>query len=151
MANIILSIFQKIFKKKVGFSDHTETNLAAILSVLQGSEYIEKHITLNRNSTGPDHSSSMDPKQFKNYIKDLRNIKIVLGKKIKRPSISELKNIKIVRKSIVASQSINKGDLFSNKNICCKRPGNGISPVKWDLVFGKKARKSFKKNELINI
>lgn len=146
-----ISVLKKIFKTKVGFSDHTETNLAAILSVLQGSEYIEKHITLNRNSIGPDHSSSMDPKQFKNYIKDLRNIKIVLGKKIKRPSISELKNIKIVRKSIVASQSINKGDIFSNKNICCKRPGNGISPLKWDLVFGKKARKSFKKNELINI
>jgi|TARA_B110000114_G_scaffold172007_1_gene198317 N,N'-diacetyllegionaminate synthase len=149
-ANIYsVSLLKKIFKVKVGFSDHTETNLASILSVLQGSDYIEKHITLNRNSYGPDHSSSMEPKQFKNYVDDLRNIKIVLGKKIKKPTSSELKNLKIVRKSIFALRNIKKGELFSSTNLCCKRPGYGTSPLKWDLFIGKKAKKSYKKDDFI--
>jgi sialic acid synthase SpsE len=151
-ANIFsVSVLKKIFRVKVGYSDHTETNLAAILSIMQGSEYIEKHITLNRKLIGPDHSSSMDPKQFRNYVNDLRNIKVVLGKKFKKPCYSELKNLKIVRKSIVALRNIDKGEMFSLKNICCKRPGSGISPLKWDSVIGKKAKKFFKKDDFIYI
>ena len=98
---------------------------------------------------GPDHKASLEPHEFKAMVAAIRNIELALGSDVKNPSTSELKNIKIVRKSIVAKNKIKKGDIINENNVTVKRPGNGISPMKWDEIMGSKARKDYKEDELI--
>jgi N,N'-diacetyllegionaminate synthase len=114
-----------------------------------GASCIEKHFTLDCNMEGPDHKASLEPRELKAMVSAIRNIELALGKNIKEPSVSELKNIQIVRKSIVAKTKIKKNDILSEKNITVKRPGNGISPMKWDDVLGSKAKKDYDEDELI--
>ena len=136
---------------KIGYSDHSVGIEVSVAAVAMGAEIIEKHFTLDKSMEGPDHKASLDPKELKDMVVAIRNIEKAMGDGIKRPSRSELKNIEIARKSIVAVASIKKGDVFSDINIGVKRPGNGISPMKWEDVIGKKAKRDFLEDELIEI
>ena len=133
----------------VGYSDHTLGIEIPIAAVALGAKIIEKHFTLDKSMNGPDHKASLDPNELRNMVKAIRNIEIGLGSMKKVPSESEIENIAIVRKSIVANDSIKKGDLFAEKNITTMRPGTGISPMKWDEIIGSKALKNYKKGDLI--
>lgn len=134
---------------KVGYSDHTEGIEVSIAAVAMGAIVIEKHFTLDRAMEGPDHASSLEPNELKKMVKAIRNIEKALGDGMKKPGISEGKNILIARKSIVALAPITKGDIFTENNITVKRPGNGISPMKWDELIGTVSQSSYKIDELI--
>ena len=132
-----------------GYSDHTLGIEVDIAAIAMGACCIEKHFTLDRNMEGPDHKASLEPDQLKEMVKAIRNIELALGSGIKRPSKSEFPNIKLVRKSIVAKTKITKGDFLREGNLTVKRPGGGISPMKWDEIIGTKATKDYKEDELI--
>ncbi len=134
---------------KFGYSDHTLGIEVDIAAVAVGASCIEKHFTLNRNMEGPDHKASLEPQEFKAMVTAIRNIELALGSDVKNPSTSEIKNINIVRKSIVAKTKIKKGDTINENNVTVKRPGNGISPMKWDEIMDSKAKKDYKEDELI--
>ncbi len=144
----MLTIKSKL-KIDTGYSDHTLGIELPIAAAALGAKIIEKHFTLNKKFEGPDHSSSIDCNELKFMIKSIRNIEKSMGNGVKSPTKSEIKNIKIVRKSIVAKKNIKKGEKFSNKNLTIKRPGTGISPMKWESFLGKKANKNYKIDELI--
>jgi len=145
-----IQTLKKKFNVRVGYSDHTNGFEASIAAISLGSEIIEKHLTLDKKMSGPDHKASLNPVEFKNMVTRVRNIANALGNGIKKPSKSEKRNIKIVRKSIVAIKNIKKGDLFDIENIDIKRPGNGMSPLLWHKILGKKSKKNYKIDELIN-
>jgi len=136
---------------KVGYSDHTLGIEVPIAAVAMGASIIEKHFTLNKNMEGPDHRASLEPEELKAMVRAIRNIEKALGNGIKKPSPSELKNKPIVRKSIVAAKNIKKGEVFTEENITVKRPGSGISPMHWDEVSGRIAKRDFSADELIEI
>jgi len=140
---------KKAFDVKVGFSDHTPGIEIPIAAVALGAEIIEKHFTLNRNMEGPDHKASLEPDEFAAMVKAIRNVEKSLGNGIKKPSRSEAKNIPIARKSIVAVKPIKKGEIFTEDNIGIKRPGNGISPMRWYEIIGTNANKDYKEDELL--
>ncbi len=146
--NAINTIRNK-FNVSVGYSDHTLGIEISLAAVALGATIIEKHLTLDRNLEGPDHFSSLEPKEFKLLVQGVRNISKAMGSHQKKISKSELKNLLIVRKSIVAKKNIKKGELFSVDNICSKRPGTGISPMEWDKVIGSRSKRNFKVNDLI--
>jgi len=146
-----MNTIKNTFKVKVGYSDHTLGIEIPIAAVALGAEVIEKHFTLDKNMKGPDHKASLEPYELKEMVKCIRNIEKSFGNGIKEPSASEYKNINIVRKSIVANRFIKKGSTFNEKNLSAKRPGNGISPMKWDEIMGKAANKDYEKDELIQI
>ena len=138
-------------KVPVGYSDHTKGIEVPIAAVALGASIIEKHFTLDCSMEGPDHKASMEPEELRTMVRAIRNIEKALGVAEKVISESEKDNMNIVRKSIVASRSIVKGEMFSEDNLTAKRPGNGISPMKWDEVLGKKASRNFEKDEQIII
>lgn len=142
---------KEAFKVKVGYSDHTLEIEVPIAAVALGASVIEKHFTLDKNMEGPDHKASLEPHELKAMIDAIRNIEKSLGDGIKKPSKSELKNKDIARKSIVAKREIKKGEIFTEDNITVKRPGNGISPMRWYEVLGKVALKDYKEDELIEL
>ena len=137
------------FKVRYGYSDHTSGIEVDIAAVAIGATCIEKHFTLDCNMEGPDHKASLEPDALKAMVKAIRNIEIALGDGIKKPSKSELPNIKIVRKSIVAKTSIKKGDILDRNNLSVKRPGDGINPMKWDEVIGTISKKNYNEDDLI--
>ena len=139
----------KTFKVKYGYSDHTSGIEIDIAAVAIGATCIEKHFTLDCNMEGPDHKASLEPDALKAMVKAIRNIEIALGDGTKKPSESELPNIKIVRKSIVAKTSIKKGDTLDKNNLSVKRPGHGINPMKWDEVIGTISKKNYNEDDLI--
>ena len=134
---------------KFGYSDHTLGIEVDIAAVAMGANCIEKHFTLDCNMEGPDHKASLEPNELKAMVAAIRNIELALGSNIKKPSRSEIKNIKIARKSIVAKTKITKDEVLSEKNLTVKRPGEGMSPMKWDSVVGTKATKDYNEDELI--
>lgn len=137
---------------KIGYSDHTLGIEIPIAAVALGATLIEKHFTLDNTMEGPDHRASLEPDELIAMVKGIRNIeKAMSGSGRKTPSLSEAKNKVIARKSIVAAQVIQKNELFTEENLTVKRPGNGISPMKWDSVIGKKAKRDFEEDELIEI
>lgn len=143
---------QKQLNTKIGYSDHTLGIEVPIAAVALGAKLIEKHFTLNRNLRGPDHKASLEPEELKAMVTSIRNIeKAISGSGIKEPSPSEAKNKPIARKSIIASQNIKKGEVFSKKNLTIKRPGTGLSPMLWDEVIGQIAKRDFNKEELIEL
>jgi N,N'-diacetyllegionaminate synthase len=137
------------FNVKYGYSDHTNGIEVPIAAVAMGASVIEKHFTLDKTMEGPDHKASLEPFELVNMVHSIRNIEKALGSGIKQISVSEQKNIKIARKSIVASRDIEEGETFTENNICIKRPGNGISPMRWYEIIGSKAVKSYKEDDLI--
>ena len=146
--NAMLTI-GKTFDIDFGYSDHTLGIETSIAAVALGARCIEKHFTLDKALEGPDHQASLEPHELKNMIRAIRNIELALGSKIKKPSNSELKNLSIVRKSIVAKINIKKGDILNESNLIVKRPGNGLSPMKWDELLGTIAAKDYFKDDLI--
>lgn len=142
---------KSVTNRKVGYSDHTIGIEVPIAAVALGAVVIEKHFTLDKNMEGPDHSSSIEPSELKLMVKSIRNIEEAFGKDIKKATVSEKKNILVTRKSIVAKKTIKRGEIFTENNVTVKRPGTGISPMKWYEVVGKKAKRDFKEDELIEI
>jgi len=132
-----------------GYSDHTLGIEIDIAAVAMGAKCIEKHFTLDCKMEGPDHKASLEPLQLKAMVTAIRNIELALGNGIKKPSKSELSNMLTVRKSIVAKTMIKKGDVLSENNLAVKRPGGGISAMKWDEVIGTKAKKNYKEDDMI--
>lgn len=137
------------FKVNVGYSDHTMGIEIPIAAVALGASVIEKHFTLDRNLPGPDHRASLEPSEFKNMVDAIRNIEASLGNGLKKPGIEELRNRSVARKSIVAAVPVKSGEIFDEKNLTCKRPGNGLSPMLWHQVLGKKATRDYAPNEFI--
>ena len=140
---------QKYFDIPVGYSDHTLGIEVDIAAVAMGATVIEKHFTLDKTLDGPDHKASLNPVELKDMVIAIRNIEKAMGDGKKVVSSSEKANKDIARKSIIAIQNINKGDIFTEENITVKRPGNGISPMKWDEVIGSIAKKNYLFDDLI--
>ncbi len=148
---LAMTTLKKTFGVKVGYSDHTLGVEISIAAVALGAKVIEKHITLDKTMDGPDHKASLEPDELKKLVSSIRNVEKALGSGIKAPSISELKNILLARKSIVAAKDIRRFTPLDGNNMTLKRPGTGISPMKWDMIVGHKAKRDFKRNELIEI
>lgn len=143
---------QKELGIPVGYSDHTLGIEVPIAAVALGATVIEKHFTLDKTLPGPDHKASLEPNELKAMVSAIRNIeKAIGGSGLKEVSKSEEKNKPIARKSIVASTNIKKGDIFTPENLTVKRPGTGISPMQWDEVIGKEAKRDFQEDELIEL
>jgi len=135
---------------KVGYSDHTAGMEVAIAAAALGACVIEKHFTLDRNMAGPDHSSSLEPDELAAMVRAIRNIERAMGSGIKAPSPSERPNLPIVRKSLVAARPISRGKVLTHADIAVKRPGTGISPMRWDEILGQTAMRDFGVDELID-
>ena len=148
---LAMQTINKAFNTRVGYSDHTTGIEISVAAVALGATVIEKHITIDKNMNGPDHKSSLDPREFKEMVMAIRNIEVVLGDGVKRASLSELKNKNIARKSIVAANDIKLGEIFSESNITIKRPGCGVNPMKWYNVIGEVAKRDFKEDEAIEL
>lgn len=147
-----MDALRKEFGVEVGYSDHTKGIEVPIAAVALGATVIEKHFTLDRNMEGPDHKASLEPDELKAMVNAIRNIeKAISGDGTKHVSNSERKNIAIARKSIMAACSIKKGEVFTEDNLTVKRPGNGISPMRWEEVLGTKAVRDFAEDELIEL
>jgi N,N'-diacetyllegionaminate synthase len=144
-----LHTLKEKFQVPVGYSDHTKGIEIAIAAVAMGAMVVEKHFTLDRNMEGPDHKASLEPHELKAMVTAIRNVELAMGNGAKRPVESEIKNIGPARKSIIASRYIKKGDLLTEENLTVKRPGNGISPMRWFEVLGRKAVQDFEADELI--
>lgn len=137
------------FKKQVGYSDHTVGIEVPIAAVALGAEIIEKHFTLDKNMEGPDHKASLEPLELSQMICSIRHIEKSLGDGNKKRTASEQHNIAAARKSIVAKCAISKGDIFTEANLTVKRPGNGISPMRWKELIGTRAERDYLEDELI--
>ena len=133
----------------VGYSDHTRGIEIPIAAVAMGAAVIEKHFTLDREMEGPDHKASLEPQELEELVSSIRNVEMAMGTGEKRPSESERKNINIVRKSIVAKRPIKRGEVLSEENLTVKRPGMGISPMRWYEFLGKEAKRDFVEDEMI--
>ena len=154
MAEVNLRAMQSIqraFRVQVGYSDHTPGIEVATAAVAMGASVIEKHFTMDRNLPGPDHKASLEPEGLIAMVAAIRNIEVALGDGVKRLTQSEARNMPVMRKSMVASQTIKSGEVFSSKNVTVKRPGTGISPMYWDEVIGRTASRDFAEDELIDL
>lgn len=134
-----------------GYSDHTKGTEVSIAATALGASIIEKHFTLDKNMEGPDHKASLEPNELESMIESIRNIEIAMGDGIKKPAASEIKNVEIVRKSIIAKHKIMEGEIFTEENLTVKRPGSGISPMQWFEIIGTKSKRNFEEDELIEI
>ncbi len=148
--NAMLTIKNE-FNVPVGYSDHTMGIEIPIAAVAMGATVIEKHFTLDRNMEGPDHKASLEPKELKAMVNAIRNVESAIGTGEKKPAESEVKNINIARKSVVAKRNIKNGEIFTEDNLTVKRPGNGISPMQWFKVLGQTAARDFEEDELIEL
>lgn len=142
---------EKATGKPVGYSDHTQGIEVPIAAVAMGAVVIEKHFTLDKGMDGPDHKASLEPDELTQMVSSIRKIEKALGDGKKEPSESEKENINVARKSIVASKTIKKGTVFSEDNITVKRPGNGISPMRWYDVIGQTAMRDYEEDEMIEL
>ncbi len=139
------------FVKRVGFSDHTRGIEVPIAAAALGADVVEKHFTLSRSLPGPDHKASLEPQELKAMVEAIRNVSVALGDGCKRVTRSEASNRNVARKSIVASRPIKRGELLSEENMAAKRPGGGISPMRWKEVEGTRAIRDFETDEMIEI
>ena len=135
----------------VGYSDHTVGTDVAVAAVARGARIVEKHFTLDCNLPGPDHRASLEPKQLAELVAAIRRTEAALGGGVKEAAAAERPNIEIARKSIVAARDIAAGELLTEENLACKRPGGGVSPMLWDEVIGKRAKRAFAADELIEL
>lgn len=154
MADVNLRAMEEIRKAtgcRVGYSDHTQGIEVPIAAVALGASVIEKHFTLDRNLPGPDHKASLEPDELTLMVKSIRNVEQALGSPHKHVTESERKNMVVARKSIVAARDIKAGEIFTADNITVKRPGNGISPMRWNEVIGQRASRDFPYDTLIEL
>lgn len=136
---------------EIGLSDHSVGFVAAVMAVAFGATVIEKHFTLDKNLPGPDHKASATPEELIELVKNVRRAETIYGSEYKKVTESEKKNKKVARKSIVASKRIKMGEKFTKENLTCKRPGNGISPMKWYDILGLTSEKDFEEDQLIEM
>lgn len=146
-----MNTLKEKFHCDVGYSDHTEGIDVAVAAVVMGARIIEKHFTLDRNMEGPDHKASLEPSELNKMINAIHRIELAMGDGKKETSEAEKGNKAVARKSIVAKRDIQKGEIFSNKNITTKRPGSGINPMRWEEVLGTRAKRDFMEDELIEL
>ena len=146
---LAMKTIEKELGVEIGYSDHTLGIEIPIAAVTLGATVIEKHFTIDKTMEGPDHKASLEPNELKAMVAGIRAIELAMGNGIKTPSESEQKNIKIARKSIVALTDIKEGEVFNESNITVKRPGTGISPMKWNEVLGSRASRNYKADELL--
>lgn len=146
-----MKTLQDYFVCPIGYSDHTLGIEIPIAAVGMGAVVIEKHFTLDRNMEGPDHKASLEPQELKAMVAAIRNLELAMGDGEKRPVQSEMANRVVARKSIIAKRAISKGEILTEDNITTKRPGNGLSPMKWHDVLGTKAVRDFVEDELIEL
>ena len=146
-----MATMRAAFGVEVGYSDHTAGIEVAIAAVALGATVIEKHLTLDRGLPGPDHQASIEPAELAAMVSAIRHIEEALGDGVKQPTPSELRNRPIARKSLVARRRIRAGEPFSAENLSAKRPGTGISPMRWDDVLGRPAPRDFAADELITL
>lgn len=154
MAEVNLAAMRTLreaFGVSVGYSDHTEGIEVAIAAVALGATVIEKHVTLDRSLPGPDHKASLEPAELKAMVAAIRNVELAMGDGVKRATASEWKNREVARKSIVASRPIRAGEAFSGDNLTVRRPGTGVSPMRWDEVIGRSAPRDFVADEAIGL
>jgi sialic acid synthase SpsE len=144
-----MDTIRNAFGLPVGYSDHTMGIHIPIAAVARGACIIEKHFTLDRKMEGPDHRASIEPFELKQMVQAIRDIEKAIGNGIKIPTLSELKNINIARKSIVAASEIREGDFFTKENLTTKRPGSGESPLNFWRYLGEKAAKPYFPDDLI--
>lgn len=142
---------KETFGVNVGYSDHTKGIEVSIAAAAMGATVIEKHFTLDKNMEGPDHVASLEPNELAEMVRCIRNVDLAMGDGVKQIVASEEKNIVIARKSILAAHNIEEGEVFSEENLIVKRPGSGINPMRWNEVIGKKAKRKFLKDELIEL
>ncbi len=145
-----IQTLKNAFNLDVGYSDHTKGIHISLAAIALGASVIEKHFTLDKNMSGPDHKASLEPDELQELCTKIREIESALGDGIKQASKSERKNIKIARKSLVAKKKIKKGEIFSEENLTTKRPASGISAMRYDEYLGKKASKDYEEDELIH-
>lgn len=146
-----MQTISQAFNVKIGYSDHSVGIEVPIAAVAMGARVIEKHFTLDRTLPGPDHQASLEPQELYAMVAAIRNVESALGDGVKQVTPSERKNIDIARKSIVARQAIKLGEFFTTENLAAKRPGSGISPMRWDEVLGMRASRDFNVDELIEL
>jgi N,N'-diacetyllegionaminate synthase len=146
-----MATMRKACRLLVGYSDHTAGIEVPIAAAALGAVVIEKHFTLDKNMPGPDHKASLEPDELKTMVSAIRNIQKAMGTGRKVPTSSEKKNIRIIRKSIVAARDIKKGERMNRSNLAVKRPGSGLSPMRWDSVIGRTAKCDFKKDQAIRL
>lgn len=146
-----MQAMREVFHLEVGYSDHTQGIEVPIAASALGATVIEKHFTLDRNMEGPDHKASLEPDELAAMVSCIRHIEKALGVGEKKPSPSEMKNITVARKSIVAKKAIKKGEVLTEDNITVKRPGTGISPMRWLTVLGSKAVRDFEEDDLLEL
>lgn len=152
MQDVNLRAMQTIgqaFNLAYGYSDHTNGIEVPIAAVALGASVIEKHFTLDKNLPGPDHKASLEPDELVAMVRAIRNIELALGSSLKQPSPSEAKNKTIARKSLIAKVAIQKGETFTEANLTTKRPGSGISPMRWDEIIGTVAQRNYQEDEMI--
>ena len=137
------------FGVPVGYSDHSLGISVPIAAAARGAQIIEKHFTLDKNMVGPDHKASLEPQELCDMVSAIRNIEKALGSAEKKPSASEKKNMAVARKSIVARTAIRAGEILTEQKLAVKRPGSGISPMRWNEIVGTIARKDYIEDELI--
>ncbi len=146
-----IATLREAFGVAVGYSDHTEGIEISLAAVALGATIIEKHFTLDRSMPGPDHAASLQPDELRALVAGVRRIELALGSSRKQRTLSEEKNRVVVRKSIVASRNIKCGEVFSEENLTVKRPGSGLSPMRWDEVIGRLAVRDFAADEEIQL
>lgn len=148
---LAMHTIRNTFGVAFGYSDHTPGIEVAIAAVAMGATVIEKHLTIDRNLPGPDHRASLEPREFASMVAAIRNVEQAMGDGIKQPCAGESRIAAVVRKSLVAARPICAGEPFSEANLTVKRPGSGISPMRWDEVIGRPAPRAFAADELIEI
>jgi len=134
----------------VGYSDHSKGITVPIVATTLGATIIEKHFTIDRSLPGPDHKASLEPDELKDMIKGVRMVKEIMGDGLKIPMPSEVENKSVARKSLIAATDISIGDTFTSENLTAKRPGTGISPMLYWNYLGKKSKKNYELNDLID-
>lgn len=145
-----MNSIRKTFGVAVGYSDHTAGIEISIAAVSLGASVIEKHFTIDRSLPGPDHKASLEPRELIAMVKAIRNVDVALGSDVKEPTISEIKNMRVARKSILAGRKIEIGEILSASNLVIKRPGDGVSPMKWDHLIGQIASREYLPDEKID-
>ena len=148
---LAMKTLKEEFGFEVGYSDHTKGIEVPCYAVAMGATVIEKHFTIDKNLPGPDHKASLEPQELKEMVEKIREVELILGDGDKKPQNAEKANIPIARKSIVAACEIKQGEKFTEENLACKRPGDGMNPMLWKKVVGKKDKKDFKKDEKIEL
>ena len=145
----VMDSFKGAFGLKVGYSDHSQGIAVPIAAATKGAAIIEKHFTLSRAMDGPDHKASLEPSELKSMVDAVRDIELALGTSVKAPTLSEVKNKNIARKSLIALKKISKGEKFTSDNITTKRPGGGIDPINYWDVLGTPALKEYEEDDLL--